>query len=332
MRLPAGVSEPGRDPTRLFPNLRYESIFLIERLQGSTLHIACDDASMDSSPQMTVASRAAAVVGKLLRTAFTLHESGSSEQRVIDLRAQLIQAEKLASFGQVVAGVVHELANPLTSIVAYAEYLTKKARSQSQANEDVQRLERIGEAAQRILRFSRDLIAYARPSADSPGPVPIHDVIDQAISFCEHEFTRRDIALVRRFGVGLPAVRGLGPQLTQVFVNLFTNAAHAMDAHGGKLFVDTEFEEAKDVVTVRITDTGVGIPPELMERLFDPFFTTKEKGKGTGLGLYIVSDIVKAHGGTLGAASTPGEGTTFTLRLPLYYRDPQSIRRTIPGR
>jgi signal transduction histidine kinase len=105
-----------------------------------------------------------------------------------------------------------------------------------------------------------------------------------------------------------------------VFVNLFTNAAHAMSDHGGRLMVETQTTEEGKRVVVTVTDTGVGIPSHIVPKIFEPFFTTKEKGRGTGLGLSIVREIIRAHRGTVEVQSTPGEGSTFTVLLPVYVR------------
>ena len=143
------------------------------------------------------------------------------------------------------------------------------------------------------------------------------EVIAQAHAFSQHEFERYGIVVDVACDAGVPPLRGRAGPLTQVFVNLFTNAAHAMSEHGGRLSVTVREEAEPSKIAVEVTDTGTGIHPETLSRIFEPFFTTKETGRGTGLGLAIVREIVEAHGGTVGAASTPGEGTTFTVHLPL---------------
>jgi two-component system NtrC family sensor kinase len=232
----------------------------------------------------------------------------------------VIQNEKLASLGQIVAGVVHELNNPLTSIIAYSDYLKRKAHARApyaDFEDDLERLRRIGEAAARILNFSRDLVAYARPSADVPGTVQMQDIVEKALIFCEHEFNGANIQVYRNFDARLPPVRGMAGQLTQVFVNLFTNAAHAMRPGGGELSIRMDTNPKQHTLTVAIADTGTGIDEHDMPQIFEPFFTTKTEGRGTGLGLSIVRGIMDAHGGTIEASSVLGEGTVFTLTLPL---------------
>ncbi len=321
VRLPPDLdTSQGSDPTRLFPTARYERIFPLSA-DGSTLHVASNLVALDAAEclQARIAGSAAAILSATIRRWGAFASAVRANEDLQRLQAHVIQAEKLASLGQIVAGVVHELNNPLTSIVAYSDYLRKKG---TRDEDDAERLRRIGEAAERILKFSRDLVAYARPTSHVPASVELHEVIDKALIFCEHEFTESQVEVVRQFG-RLPYVRGIAGQLTQVFVNLFTNAAHAMQGRGGRLLVRSALEGA-ELARVDVCDQGVGISPEDVERIFDPFFTTKTDGRGTGLGLSIVKEIVSGHGGTLSASSQLGVGTTFTLRLPLAARPPSS--------
>jgi signal transduction histidine kinase len=182
----------------------------------------------------------------------------------------------------------------------------------------VERLARINEAAERILRFSRDLTAYSRPVSEVPAPVSIHDVIERALIFCEHELTRNGVMVERQLGE-VRAVRGVAGQLTQVFVNLFTNAAHAMRDQGGLLTIATTMHDG-ELVEVLIRDDGHGIDEDHRERIFEPFFTTKTDGSGTGLGLSIVRSIVLAHGGQITAAGNDPRGTVFRVGLPIAAR------------
>jgi signal transduction histidine kinase len=314
VRLPPGSSDAmQRDPTRLFPILREERVLPLD--DTSTFHVAGNDVLPPLDLQ--IAERAALVLARSLARARAYRRAKGSTRNLERLQAHMIQAEKLASLGQIVAGVVHELNNPLTSIIAYAEYLTRKAQGrlpQPDAEDDIERLRRIQEAAGRILRFSRDLVAYARPSNEIPGPVSLSEVVDKALVFCEHEFA--GIAVERDLPPGLPAIRGVAGSLTQVFVNLFTNAAHAMSG-GGRLKLCAELDLLTRAVLLSVEDSGRGIEPEHLPLVFEPFFTTKSEGRGTGLGLSIVRGILDALGGTIAVDSVPGQGTTFTLTLPL---------------
>ena len=242
------------------------------------------------------------------------------------LEAHVIQADKLASFGQIAAGMVHELNNPLTSIVAYSDFLIRKAAPRAEGmsesdREDVERLRRISESAFRMLRFTRDLVTYARPSGERPVPVVMHSVIDQALAFCEHVRSASKVSVDRRYGADVLTVRGRPEQLAQVFVNLITNACHAMPQDGGKLVISTELvpavsTEVPPKVKIIVEDNGHGIPEEHVEKVFAPFFTTKRDGEGTGLGLSIVKSIVENHDGEIAVDRGVSPGTRFVIFLP----------------
>lgn len=308
-------AEDASNPSRLFTEWPHEHVVAIAgHPEGSTLHCASDAPLTDGGLEARLLARAAAVASSALRSTRALVAANRTARELTALKAQVIQSDKLAGLGQIAAGVVHELNNPLTSIVAYSDYLRKKAERDGADASDVERLRRIGEAADRILRFSRDLVAYARPSSEIPAPVAIHGVIEQALVFCEHVLEQSGVTIELRFAEDLPPVRGVPGQLTQVFVNLVTNACHAMDG-GGRLAIETA--PGIDSVRVVVTDTGHGIEREHLARIFDPFFTTKTEGRGTGLGLSIVHNIIASHGGVIAAESEPGRGTSFVLALPL---------------
>jgi signal transduction histidine kinase len=330
-RLPDGMTlNLGRDPTRLFPGFHDERVFELEDgATGSTLHLASAQQAL-SPLQMQIGTQAALVLAAAVRRARMYLRAEESARSIRKLQAQVIQNEKLASLGQIVAGVVHELNNPLTSIIAYSDYLKRKTSGRvpyEDQLDDLERLHRIGEAATRILNFSRDLVAYARPSTDVPGPLQAQGIVEQALIFCEHELKGASIQILREFDARLPPVRGMAGQLTQVFVNLFTNAAHAMSAEGGELCIRMQADHAQHTLSIEVSDTGTGIAAGDMPQIFEPFFTTKTDGRGTGLGLSIVRGILDTHGGTVQATSTVGEGTRFTLTLPLAAAVPSLVPR-----
>ena len=315
VRCPDRVSQVGApDAVRLFPEHEGESAIDIPGEEGATLHIGAHDRDRLIQPSILLfADRLAEVVASVIRVQRAIQRAPSTD--VHHLQDQVIQLEKLASLGQMVAGIVHEINNPLTSIVAYSDYLRKKAERAGSDQADVDRLSRINEAAERILRFSRDLTEYSRPRKVVPSSVPIHDVIDRALVFCEHELDQTGVMVERNFGEIHP-VRGVAGQLTQVFVNLFTNAAHAMREQGGLLTITTSMPSDGEVLVI-ITDDGHGIDQETLPKIFDPFFTTKVDGRGTGLGLSIVRSIVTNHGGRILAASNAPSGTVFKVELPI---------------
>jgi two-component system NtrC family sensor kinase len=307
----------GLPSARIFPDLPHERVLDLEgEHHGIRLHVAGNDAASlkDGTPVLLLVQRAGRLLSSALRTTRLVRAKGRES---LELRGQIIQSEKLASLGQIAAGVVHELNNPLTSIIGYSDYLRSKAEREKGDPNDVERLRRIGEAAARILRFSRDLMAYARPSIEPPAPVAVHTVIEQALVFCEHLFSVAAVRVHREFAETVGPVLGVRDQLTQVFVNLFTNACHSMEAQGGKLSVSTEVDAQRRAVKVTVADTGHGIDAENLKRIFDPFFTTKTEGRGTGLGLSIVRNIILLHGGTISVESSPRAGTTFFVELPI---------------
>jgi PAS domain S-box-containing protein len=230
---------------------------------------------------------------------------GQLEQRVI-------QAEKLASLGQLAASVAHEINNPMTAVVTYADVLLQRARMAGNTA-DAEKLRKILESGNRILRFTRDLTSYARPAKERPEQVQLNVLLDRAVGYCEHVVAQSKVSVVRDYGE-LPPLSAVRANLEQVFVNLLTNACHAMQA-GGQISLRTRREGREAVVWVQ--DTGSGIDPSHLSRIFEPFFTTKTEGKGTGLGLSIVQRIVEKHGGQLSVESQLGLGTTFMVRLPL---------------
>ncbi len=234
---------------------------------------------------------------------------------VRDLEEQIAQAEKLATLGQLAAGIVHELNNPLTSISVYGEYLRDKGRLEHAPAADVEKLDRIVEASARILRFTRDLVTYARPATEPPRRLSVHDVIEQAVVFCEHTLNEVGAEAHVETDSNLPPIIGVRAQLHQVFINLVTNACHAMPRGAGTLTVRASHDG--EMVRVRVSDNGRGIPDASRDRVFEPFFSTKGEGKGTGLGLSIVRNIIQQHGGEITLVSRLGQGTTFEVALPI---------------
>ncbi len=239
---------------------------------------------------------------------------GQDLTRMRELERRVIQAEKLASLGQLAASVVHEINNPMTAVSTYADALLKRSLGQPNANAgDMDKYRKISDNADRVLRFTRDLVSYARPAQEKPEEVDLNAAVERAIGFCEHVLQKHGVTLDRQFGA-LPMFLAVRQNLVQVFVNLITNACHATPA-GGKVTVVTRIDGAH--VLASVSDTGSGISLEVRSKIFDPFFTTKADGKGTGLGLSIVQGIAENHGGTITVDSIVGAGTTFTLRLPV---------------
>jgi two-component system NtrC family sensor kinase len=325
-KLPDGaVDRPGgSDPTRIFPEFAREHVVRVPSdPSGSTLHVASDDDDFDAdSPAVRLIGRVAMVLGQVLPNARAAASAAAgANQKTRRLEIGMIQAEKLATFGQLAAGLVHELNNPLTSIVAYSDFLLRQAVKGDGGRDgaDVERLRRISESANRMLRFTRELVTYARPSTEATGAVVVHEVIDQAIAFCEHVLAAAGMRAERRYGVDIVMVRGVSEQLVQVFVNLLTNACQAAPPRDGHVVLTISMREAEGRrrAIVAVSDNGVGIAPEHLSQVFVPFFTTRRQSHGTGLGLSIVKSIVETHDGEIRVESEVGRGTRFVVELPV---------------
>jgi two-component system, NtrC family, sensor kinase len=239
------------------------------------------------------------------------------------LQSQVLHAEKLATVGQVAAGVAHEINNPLTSIQMCVEAVLRKATLASEGRvpnviepTDIARLGKIQEGAERIRKFSRDLTTYARPSTRDIEQVSLNDVVDHALSFCEPVLYESKAMLVRELAADLPVAWLVRDHIMQVVTNLVTNAAQALAERGGQVTVRT-FHGGKANVGLAVSDDGEGIPAEDQPLVFEPFFSTKPAGRGTGLGLTVVRNIVLAHGGQITFQSKLGSGTTFVVSLPI---------------
>ena len=246
---------------------------------------------------------------------------GQDQTQLRELQQQVIQAEKLATLGQLAAGVVHELNNPLTSITVYSEFLLDKARRGAAAQRpvqlearDVEKLQRIHDSAQRISSFARELVRYAKPAREEPVVVDINSIAVQSMGFCEHLFERTEVTLTHRLGTELAPIMAVPGQLEQVMINLITNASQAVSATG-TVEVRT-YSPEPGAVAFAIADDGPGIAPEKRDQVFEPFFTTKSDGQGTGLGLSIVRNIVEQHGGRISVGASETGGALFTVVLP----------------
>jgi two-component system, NtrC family, sensor kinase len=253
------------------------------------------------------------------------------------LQSQVIHAEKLATLGQIAAGVAHEINNPLTSVQVCAATVARKASLALEGKGptvfdlmDLDRLRKIEDGAERIRRFARDLVSYARPSGSEVEEISVNEVLDQSLSFCEHVLDSSSAKLERDYADALPRVQAVRDQILQVAINLVTNAAHAVEPKGGTVRIRT-WVAGGATVGFAISDTGVGIRDEDRGKIFDPFFTTKPAGKGTGLGLSVVRNIIYSHGGQISFQSRPGSGTTFMVTLPVTPLGPPENKEEIPA-
>ena len=259
------------------------------------------DLSADLSRQLSMA----------LEGQVVLEERILAAQRQQQLHTRLAQAEKLASLGEFVAGIAHQMNNPLQGVLGHLELLIDAPAAVPVRSE----LQRIYDDADHARTIVQDMLAFTGTGRMARQPIDIHDVVEQTIAMRRAARHRGGVEIVYRPGPGLPRVLGDAGQLQQALLNILINAEQAIAAApgGGRVVVTTRAEGG--LVTIESRDSGPGIEPAVLSRIFEPFFTTKPAGQGTGLGLAISQGIVQAHGGSITAASSP-QGTVFTIGLP----------------
>lgn len=233
----------------------------------------------------------------------------------IRMRTDLARAEKLAAMGEMIAGVAHEINNPLTSVLGYAGLLLRRVTDP----ETRSRLEMIANEAERTARIVKNLLLYARQHRPERRPSRIHEILEHVVQQRADSLTAKGIVVHRSYDPAITSVYVDPFQFHQVCVNLVTNAEQAMagSSRSARIIVRTALDRAAGQVVIEVEDSGPGIRAQHLSRVFDPFFTTKEVGVGTGLGLSICYGIVNEHGGTIGAANAPDGGAVFTMRFPL---------------
>jgi two-component system, NtrC family, sensor kinase len=232
----------------------------------------------------------------------------------LGLQQKLLQSEKMSALGQIVAGVAHELNNPLTGILGYAQYVLNVIDEPNLKS----RVERVSEEAQRCKRLVQNLLAFAERGSAVRHPQDLNHLVEEALSLCGYELRVDDIEVVTDLEPGLPELEVAAQDIQRVILNLISNAHHAlagMEERSRKLTVRTATVD--DAVHIVLEDNGPGIPPENRERVFEPFFSTLGVGEGLGLGLSVAYAIVRDHGGSLDLVSEPDRGTTLTISLPV---------------
>ena len=229
------------------------------------------------------------------------------------LEEQLIQAEKLAAMGQMLAGVAHELNNPLTAILG----VTELVRERQGLDESMKRqLDLTHRQARRAARIVQNLLEFSRPASPQKLPIDLSTIVERTIQLHEHSLRRNQVEVHFNPRTDLPLIVGDANQLIQVFLNLISNAEQAIREVRESGRIQVRLTAAGSNVVATVQDDGVGISPEALPKLFDPFYTTKRPGGGTGLGLSICLSIVREHGGTIQAESLPGGGSAFSVYFP----------------
>jgi signal transduction histidine kinase/ActR/RegA family two-component response regulator len=256
----------------------------------------------------------------LLLTTIPMAEPGSAVLVFEDqtdrrrLQEQLIQSEKMSAIGQLIAGVAHDLNNPLASVVGFSDFLAEAGEIPSSLREPLQV---IRQEAERAATIVKNLLSFARRQEGERTRLPVRTLLDSTLALLRNQLMAHKVEATLEVEPGLPDIEVSPNQIKQVFVNIINNACQAIatDAPSGRIWITAK--RVHDSVAVIVTDSGPGMPEEIASRVFEPFFTTKPEGTGTGLGLSISQGIVKEHGGRITLETPSGGGATFTVELPL---------------
>jgi len=236
------------------------------------------------------------------------------EKRTRELQAikeQLIHSERLAAMGELVAGVAHEIKNPLTGILGFTE-LMKNCKSHDEAKQLVTGLKTSVAHLQQVVKH---FLSFAKKSKGTFRKISINQALKDAVALTSHQLKGMKVRIIEHLPDNTIYIKGDKNQLVQVFTNMFINSGQAMENEGGALTIDLSEHDHNAVI--KIVDTGVGIPHDNVEKIFKPFFSTKNKKKGTGLGLSVTMGIIEKHCGMINVDSKEGKGTTFSIKLPI---------------
>jgi len=245
-------------------------------------------------------------------------------EKIQRMQSKLLRSEKLASLGELVAGIAHEINNPLTGVLMFATMLEEDSRLDPALRTD---LGTIVHETQRCAKIVRELLDFSRESVPQKKIESINLLLDKTMSLVEHHTSFHDIEVVKEYTPDLPKILIDPSQIEQVFMNILINASQAMPT-GGRLILQTGVIEPEKFLFTRVTDTGIGISEENLQKIFDPFFSTKGNA-GTGLGLSVSYGIIENHGGTIEVASVLGRGTSFTIKLPIVQEQAQEQPATV---
>jgi PAS domain S-box-containing protein len=258
-----------------------------------------------------------------------LTEKLAAEEELEQQRKALYQSEKMSALGSLLAGVAHELNNPLSIVVGQALMLEEAANDPR----ITERAAKIGRAADRCARIVKTFLAMARDQKPTRAWVNLNEIVHSALEVVGYSLRQDNVDIALDLGPDLPPTWGDGDQLTQVIANIALNAQQALRETSGPrtLRIETAYDSNADRIRLTIADNGPGIPATLQTRIFDPFFTTKPVGSGTGIGLAFCQRIIDAHGGAINVRSRPGEGATFFIELSPGEGDPSAEENVVPA-
>ena len=240
-------------------------------------------------------------------------ELKAREEALQQAQAALVQSEKISAFGQISAGIAHEVKNPLAGILGYTQLSLRKLEKEDPLRKN---LEIIEKETRRCKTIIDNLMKFARQEKALMEPMDLNQTVEDAIVIVAHQLGINEIVLEKDLAPQLPQTHGNANQIQQVLMNLMINAQQAMEGQPGTIKITTRQADIGHIA-VQVSDTGPGIPRDIQSKIFEPFFTTKPAGKGTGLGLSVTYGIIKDHKGEIRLESEPGQGTTFVITLPV---------------
>jgi signal transduction histidine kinase len=260
-------------------------------------------------------ARLVPAIQRELREADERRRRRLAEEERAALEQAARRAEKLAALGTLAAGLAHELNNPIAIICSRIEVMLLEAESTGLPDAVRKDLQVLHRNAERVARIAQGLLSFSRHSPETYTAVQLNDVVRETLLLAERQVTRTGVSLRVDVEDSLPLIRGDGNGLEQVLLNLLANAGAAVEAGGEIRIATRRHPDRPGSIQLIVADTGCGIPPDILPRIFDPFFSTRPGG--TGLGLSISHGIVREHGGTIDVESAPGQGTRFTITLPV---------------
>ena len=252
----------------------------------------------------------------LVMVARDITERARLEAERSALRERLVQSEKLAALGQFVAGIAHELNNPLQGVLGHIELIAATTELSPAMRKDFRTVSREAERAAKIVR---NLLVFAGSRKMTLRRFSMNAVVGRVLALRHGALRESQVEVTRTYEANLPRLSGDAMLMQQALLNILINAEHAVTTRAGprRIAVATEFDDARDVVSVTVRDNGPGLADDVLPRIFEPFYTTKDVGQGTGLGLAITYGIIQEHAGTVTASNAPGSGVILTVELPV---------------
>ncbi|MFC1516353.1 response regulator [Thermodesulfobacteriota bacterium] len=244
-------------------------------------------------------------------------ESQKAQEQLEIVRAQLVHSEKFSAIGELIAGVVHEINNPLASILGYTELLLQGKTSPEKRHKFLENIYQSGMLCKRVVQT---LLTFSRKQEIKKKHIQLRDIIESTLELVQHEIKVKNIHLIKQLPEEFPKIFADFYQVQQVFLNIINNAIQAMAQQARTPTLTIKSEHDDSTIRISIIDNGPGIPKANIQKIFEPFFTTKPEGKGTGLGLSICLEIIQHHGGDIYISSEPGKGSNFVIEIPVAVR------------